>query len=71
MDVGQRIIQLPSRKGWSQGQLSDVSGVPQSTISGIENAQKVPGLVVASKLAKALDVTIEDFLKDDNSIPMT
>ncbi len=43
MDVGQRIIQLRSRKGWSQGQLSDVSGVPQSTISGIENAQKVSG----------------------------
>lgn len=47
------------KKGLSIRQLSKVSGVGASTISKIENKKSTGSLLVASKLAKALDLEID------------
>ncbi|HAA5011154.1 TPA_asm: XRE family transcriptional regulator [Listeria monocytogenes] len=47
----------------SQSKLSDISGVPQTTISGIEGG-KTPTLIIAKKLADALGVTTDDLLQE-------
>ncbi|EAG4642429.1 XRE family transcriptional regulator [Listeria monocytogenes] len=47
----------------TQAKLADVSGVPQTTISGIEGG-KTPTLIIAKKLADALEVTTDDLLKE-------
>ena len=44
----------------SQKALSQKSGVPQSVISSVENGLTIPNLATALRLAKALNVTVED-----------
>lgn len=49
------------KKNLSQEQLSIKSGVKRSTISSIENGEvNNPGVYTAIKLAKALEVNVED-----------
>jgi len=67
MTVGERIINLRNKYGMSQSQLADKSGVAISTISSIENTQRVPGLKVATKIAKVFDLHAEDLLTQDDS----
>lgn len=55
-----RLQEIRWEKNWSQGQLSRISGVPQSVISVIENNNEIPSLMTALKLAKALSVSVED-----------
>ena len=45
---------------WSQTTLSRRSGVPQSTITAIENNERIPSVVIALKLADALSLKVED-----------
>lgn len=47
------------KKGLSIRQLSKESGVGASTISKIENKKSTGSLLVASKLAKVLDLEID------------
>lgn len=67
MTVGERIINLRNKYGMSQSQLADKSGVAISTISSIENTQRVPGLKVATKIAKVFKLHAEDLLTKDDS----
>lgn len=67
MTVGERIINLRNKYGMSQSQLADKSGVAISTISSIENTQRVPGLKVATKIAKVFNLHAEDLLTKDDS----
>lgn len=67
MTVGERIASLRRKNGISRSQLADKSGVAISTISSIENTQRVPGLKVATKIAKVFDLHAEDLLTQDDS----
>lgn len=49
------------KKGWTQLELAEVSGVPQCTISQIERgSRRYPTYDNILKIAKALDLTLED-----------
>lgn len=53
------------KKGWSQQQLSNYSGVSISTISKIENGEtKNPAIDIAYKLCKSLDCNIWDLFTE-------
>jgi transcriptional regulator with XRE-family HTH domain len=51
------------RRGWSQKDLADESGVGQDTISGIESGRHEPRPSTLRKLADALDVEVADFFR--------
>lgn len=51
--------------GLTQAQLSDKSGVPQTTISGIENSGKTPNVVNARRLADALGIDVNDMIIEE------
>ena len=53
--IGKRLRDLRVGRGFSISQLAQLSGVPGSTISKIENGQLRPSLVNAINLAHALD----------------
>jgi transcriptional regulator with XRE-family HTH domain len=52
------------RRGWSQKDLADESGVGQDTISGIESGRHEPRPSTLRKLADALDVEVADFFRE-------
>lgn len=50
-------------KGYSQGQLANVVGVSRQTINALEAAKYVPSTVLALKLSKFLDKSIEELFE--------
>ena len=57
--VGQRLIKARSGHGWSQQELSEVSGVAAAQISRYESGRNTPRPEVIAKLAKAVAVRFE------------
>jgi transcriptional regulator with XRE-family HTH domain len=58
------IKEIRRRKGWSQKDLAEESGVGQDTISGIESGRHEPRPSTLRKLADALDVEVADFFRE-------
>jgi transcriptional regulator with XRE-family HTH domain len=54
---------LRKQKGMSQDCLSQITGVPQSTLAYWERTGKLAGRDTIIKLAKALGVTVEELLR--------
>lgn len=52
------------RRGWSQKDLANESGVGQDTISSIETGTHEPRPSTLRKLAEALDVEVADFFRE-------
>lgn len=47
-------------KGWTQGQLAELIGVSRKTVNTVENGVFVPSTIVALKLARALERSVEE-----------
>jgi transcriptional regulator with XRE-family HTH domain len=63
--LGAKIRFLRQGKGWSLADLAEKSGVPKAYISDLENgAAGRPNIQYAFNIAVALDVTLDDVLKD-------
>lgn len=56
MEAKQEIIRLAAKKGWTNRQLSEVSGVPISTVAAIrsKNNNRFPGMDTAQRLLDVL-----------------
>lgn len=63
---GEKLKRLRILKGWTQTKLADKAGVSIALVSAIERAQTNGSPVSASKLAEALDVSIEDLWSWDD-----
>ena len=63
------VKEIRRRKGWSQKDLAEESGVGQDTISGIESGRHEPRPTTLRKLADALDVEVADFFREP-AIPL-
>jgi transcriptional regulator with XRE-family HTH domain len=58
------VKEIRRRKGWSQKDLAEESGVGQDTISGIESGRHEPRPSTLRKLADALGVEVADFFRE-------
>ncbi len=57
--------EIRTKKNMTQVELSEASGVAQTTISEIERGAIVdPGIETVKKLAKALNIKIEKLIED-------
>ena len=63
LQLGKNLKRIRTEKGISQGDIVRTLGVSRSFISNIENGKTNPTLATIAKLAKALDVPIEDLIK--------
>ena len=61
MNTGKTITALRDKKGWSQAELADNSGVSRVMIGKYERGEAVPSIDAAKKIADALNVSL-DFL---------
>lgn len=60
-EFGVRLQQMMGSKGISQVRLSEMTGIPQVTISSYICGRSVPGFYNVDKIAKALNCSVDEF----------
>lgn len=64
INIGENIKKRRTRLGLSQEDFAQKSGVKYTTLTKIESGViKTPSVLMVEKIAKALDVSIEELLK--------
>ena len=61
IEFGRRLRDILSYKGLTQKDLSDITGIPQSTISHYIRGLTTPSSYMLDKIAKALNCSTDDF----------
>lgn len=61
--VGRRIRELRQEKGWSQQLLADHAELERAHLSRLEEGKREAGLRVLERIARALDVEVEDLVR--------
>lgn len=61
--LGRRIRLLRSKRGWTQQQLADLTGIGRVHVSELENGRREAGLRMLEKLATSFEMTVADLLK--------
>jgi putative transcriptional regulator len=59
LDLSNTLRQARAERGWTQADLADRVGVTRKTINTVENGVFVPSTVLALKLARALETSVE------------
>ena len=52
-----------AKKNWTQAELAHQVGVTRKTVNTIENGKYVPSTYLALKMARALDVSVEQLFQ--------
>ena len=60
--IGQRIIQLREKKGWSQSDLARACGKDRQAIEKLENGRVNPTLYTLFEVAQSLQVPMSDLV---------
>jgi XRE family transcriptional regulator, regulator of sulfur utilization len=61
--VGQKLRQLRQKRGWSQEEFADISGLHRTYVGSVERGERNLTLNSLQTLAKALKVRMSDILK--------
>ena len=64
MAFGNRLRELRKQRGFSQEELAELSQLDRTYISGIERGTRNVSLSNISVIAKSLDVTVADLVRD-------
>ncbi|GEN72817.1 helix-turn-helix domain-containing protein [Chryseobacterium lathyri] len=67
MSIGTKVRQYREAKNWSQEDLAIRLDTTQTTISNIESDKNIPNSLLLSKMAKELEVDINDLLNDSSN----
>ena len=63
VQVGRRIAELRTARGWSQRMLADHAGIEYAHLARLELGQKEAGLLILQKIAEALEVPVWELLR--------
>jgi len=64
INIGENVKKYRTKQGLSQEDFAKKSGVKYTTLTKIEsNVIKKPSVIIMAKIAKALNVNIEDLIK--------
>lgn len=58
------LAEIRNKRGMTQTELADACGISQKSISAIEVGRRRPSLEVLIRLAKALNVTVDELIGD-------
>lgn len=61
-NLARSLQQLRELRGWTQQQLSKLSGVPRPTVANLESGSANPTLSVLTRIASALQVTLDELV---------
>ena len=68
MSLGGKVKNLRGRKNMSQRELADEVEVSQTAIASLEADKSVPSAIMLHRIAKVLDVDINELLSDERII---
>ena len=68
MSIGGKARKYRIYKGFSQSMLAENANVSQSVISSLESDKSIPNSIMLNRIAKELDVDINDLLVDENVV---
>lgn len=68
IDILDRITDHRISRGWTEYQLAQKSGIPQSTISSWYRKKMLPTLSSLDKICLAFDMTMAQFLSENNGL---
>lgn len=68
IDILERITEQRQSRNWTEYQLAQKSGLPQSTISSWYRKQMLPTLQSLEKICNAFDMTMAQFLTENDSL---
>ncbi len=71
MPIGTRLRQLREQKGFSQGDIEEITGLLRCYISRVENGHTVPSLETLERFAAALDMPLYRFFYTGEDQPST
>ena len=71
MMIGQRLRTMREKKGLSQGDIENASGLLRCYISRVEHGHTVPSLETLERFASALDVPLHQLFLVGNGPPAT
>ncbi|MEM9077665.1 MAG: helix-turn-helix transcriptional regulator [Bacteroidota bacterium] len=60
--VGERIIQLRTKKGWSQSDLARACGKDRQAMEKLENGKVNPTLYTLQEVASALEISLSELI---------
>lgn len=63
--LGQKLMRLRKKQGYSQQEVADLLSVTRQTISNWESEQGVPGIDKAKMLAQLYNVSLDDLAEND------
>lgn len=61
--LGENMKKIRAEKGMSQGDICRATGADRAYISNVESGNKNPTLETLTKIADALDVSVDELLK--------
>ncbi|MCR4642138.1 MAG: helix-turn-helix domain-containing protein [Lachnospiraceae bacterium] len=65
--IGQEIVILRAKKGWTQLQLAEAIGTSQRTVASWESEESVPRKAMLVKIALSFDLPANYFLKENGN----
>lgn len=68
VDILGRVTQQRLSRDWTEYQLAQKSGIPQSTISSWYRKKMLPTLSSLEKICNAFDMTMAQFLSENNCL---
>lgn len=69
MDVLGAITSLMQKNGWTLNQLARLSGVPQSTLSGLYQRNNCPTIPTLEKICSAFGISLAEFFALGETVP--
>lgn len=70
-DILNAITKYREERGWTEYQLAECSGLPQSTISSWYRKSMVPTVVSLEKICAAFHITLSQLFAEDDVTPVT
>lgn len=66
MNVLEKITKFRLERNWTEYQLAEKSGLPQSTISSWYRKNQIPTIPSLEKICDAFNITLAQFFSDEN-----
>ncbi|MCF0241604.1 MAG: helix-turn-helix transcriptional regulator [Treponema sp.] len=71
MEILEKIRNLRLERNWSEYQLAEKSGLPQSTISSWYRKDMLPSISSLEKICEAFNITLAQFFTSNSTIELT